>query len=69
MPNYTYNNFKERIKKMNQKEREEELQRLQETLMYEKTQAFKMGQTKGSNNIWTLRKMIAITKTAIKCWR
>jgi len=67
--NYTYNKFKETLKKMDNKEREEELKRLKAEMMYEKTLLWGMGQSKGSGNIRTLRKMIAITKTAINCWR
>ena len=65
----TFNRFKQELKQMNQQERESKLRELQATLMYEKTQSYGMGQGRGEQKIWVLRKMVAITKTAIKNWR
>ena len=66
---YTFNSFKEELKNMDNKERKEKLKELQTDLMYVRTRAYGSGQVEGESKIWVLRKMVAITKTAIKCWR
>ena len=69
MSSYTFNKFKQKLKNMDNKQRGELLKDLQANLMFERTQNFSMGQSKGQANIWVMRKKIAIIKTAIKCWR
>lgn len=66
---HSYNEFKENLKQMSHRERLFKLKELQNLLMYAKARtSWRTDQEKGYN-VKKLRKLIAITKTALNNWR